>query len=60
MQRRMLRAGMVFRPDGSLTQVELKGPPDVETWHSCYRLLKTAMISFKAASVARLEAYSDL
>jgi hypothetical protein len=60
LQRKMLLTGLSFRPDGTLVKVELKGPPDLETWHSCYRLLRTARISFQAVTVARLDAYNDL
>eukprot|EP00971_Amphidinium_carterae_P334343 6469558-Amphidinium_carterae.1 len=60
LQRRMATSGLQIGADGLLRRVELKAPPDVETWRAAYRVLKTALISFAAVSPARLDRYGDL
>eukprot|EP00971_Amphidinium_carterae_P279301 5544777-Amphidinium_carterae.1 len=60
LQRRMATTGLQLGADGTFKRVELKAPPDVETWRAAYKVLKTVLISLGAVSPARLERYSDL
>eukprot|EP00971_Amphidinium_carterae_P325337 6455557-Amphidinium_carterae.1 len=56
----MATTGLQLGADGRFRRVELKAPPDVETWRASYRVLKTVLISLEAVSPARLERYGDL
>eukprot|EP00971_Amphidinium_carterae_P327927 6459528-Amphidinium_carterae.2 len=60
LQRKMATTGLQLGADGTFKRVELKAPPDIETWRAAYKVLKTTLISFGAVSPARLERYSDL
>eukprot|EP00971_Amphidinium_carterae_P127143 2519150-Amphidinium_carterae.1 len=42
LQRRMATTGLQLGADGRFRRVELKAPPDVQTWRANYRVLKTA------------------
>eukprot|EP00971_Amphidinium_carterae_P258277 5126700-Amphidinium_carterae.1 len=45
LQRKMATTGLQLGADGTFRRVELKAPPDVETWRAAYKVLKTSLIS---------------
>ena len=52
--------GLQLRAGGVLKNIELSGPPDVDTWSESYKLLCTALIGFGAVSLGPLMDYSRL
>ena len=58
-QRKVKLTGMVMGPDGKLQNIELKGPPNYETWEECFSLWQTGMVMLQAISFATTERYKE-
>jgi hypothetical protein len=53
----MRLAGSVFHPDGSIHQVEIKGPPSFEAWQACYTGFRRAATLLDLADLGTLLSY---
>ena len=60
LMRKLKLHGNTFTSDGALLPIEVRGPPDFEHWLGSYLCLRTALISWKAVDLGRLDAYSRL
>ena len=54
-QKKISLTGMHFNSDGSMRKVELFGPPDLDTWCSCYDILTNALVMLDVASLGPLQ-----
>ncbi len=57
LRKRLRFTGLQLAADGSLRHAELLGPPTLEDWESCYRILSTCLIMFDAVTPACLDRY---
>ena len=58
--KKLRTTGLQLHAGGVLKNVELSGPPDVDTWTESYKLLCTALIGFRAVSLGPLMDYARL
>jgi len=56
-RRKLVLSGLIISTDGILKQVELKGPPLLQDWIRCYRVLRTALIMLGEVTPGALDAY---
>ena len=54
MTRKLKLQGTTFSSDGST------GPPDIDCWSKSYVCLGTALISWKAVDLGRLDTYANM
>ena len=57
--RKLKLQGLQMHAGGVLKELELVGPPNVEAWLECFRLLMTGLIGFKAVSLGTLMDYAE-
>ena len=57
-RRKLLLSGLIPIAAGVFARVELKGPPDYETWCLCFRLLRSALIHLDEAGLNALDKYA--
>ena len=58
--KKLRTTGLQLHAGSVLKNIELSGPPDVDTWSESYKLLCTALIGFGAVSLGPLMDYSRL
>ena len=58
--RKIKLSGATFKPDGSISNIELFGPADFDMWMACYRLLEVALIMLDAVDLGKLQQYRDM
>ena len=51
--------GVAFGPDGKITTVEMKGPPNFMVWLAAFKVFRTACIMYNVITPERLDAYSE-
>ena len=59
LRRKLALAGLVPTGPGTFRKVEIKGPPDLESWLLCFRVLRAALIMLKAVGVAALDRHVE-
>ena len=59
LRRKLVFFGLVPDGNGNFRKVEIRGPPDIETWTSAFHVFRAAMLMLKAASMAALDRYLD-
>ena len=57
-QRKLKLSGLVLGTDGVLQQVQLYGPPDVETWAAGFAVFRTGCIMLEEVSISTLALWS--
>ena len=60
MMRKLKLHGSTFSSDGSIIPIEVSGPPDIDCWCRSYACLRTALISWKAVELGRLDMYANM
>ena len=60
MMRKLKLHGVTFSSDGSLIPMEVNGPPGYDQWLGSYLCLRTALISWQAIDLGKLDAYSSM
>ena len=60
MMRKLKLQGTTFSSDGSIIPIEVSGPPDIDCWSGSYACLRTALISWKAVELGRLDMYANM
>ena len=60
MMRKLKLQGTTFSSDGSTIPIEVTGPPDIDCWSKSYACLRTALISWKAVELGRLDMYANM
>ena len=60
MMRKLKLQGTTFSSDGSIIPIEVSGPPDIDCWSRSYACLRTALISWKAVELGRLDMYANM
>ena len=60
MMRKLKLQGTTFSSDGSIIPIEVTGPPDIDCWSRSYACLRTALISWKAVELGRLDMYANM
>ena len=60
MMRKLKLQGTTFSSDGSIIPIEVTGPPDIDCWSKSYACLRTALISWKAVELGRLDMYANM
>ena len=58
--RKLKLQGTTFSSDGSIIPIEVSGPPDIDCWSRSYACLRTALISWKAVELGRLDMYATM
>ena len=51
--------GLVLNKAGALAPAELFGPPDIDSWRSCYDVWANAMVMLDAIDLGSLQAYKS-
>ena len=59
-QRKLKLSGLVLGTDGVLQQVQLYGPPDVETWAAGFAVFRTGCIMLEEVSISTLALWSTM
>ena len=49
--------GVTFNEDGELLPIQILGPPNMETWQSCWGVYKVAMLMLEAVDLGVLDSY---
>ena len=52
--------GAMFHNDGSIHNVEIKGPPTFESWQQCFAVFRTACIFLDLADLGTIIMYEKL
>jgi len=52
--------GVTFNSSGALIPLELSGPPSHDQWHRAFLCLRTALVSWGAVELGRLDKYSGM
>ena len=60
MLRKLKLQGTTFSSDGSIIPIDVTGPPDIDCWSKSYACLRTALISWKAVELGRLDMYANM
>ena len=58
LRRRLVFSGFVPAEDGTLRKVEIRGPPDIETWTRHYRVYRANMIMLDAMGLNPFDVYN--
>ena len=60
MVRKLKLHGHTFSSEGTFVPVEVAGPPSFDFWARSYQCLRTALISWKAVDLGRLDLYAGM
>ena len=60
MMRKLKLQGTTFSSDGSITPIEVTGHPNIDCWSKSYACLRTALISWKAVELGRLDINANM
>jgi len=52
--------GVSFSSDGTLVPIELAGPPGHDQWQKAYLCLRTALVSWNAVDLGRIDQYAAM
>ena len=55
--RKLVMCGLIPCADGTFRKLELRGPPDFQTWLACFRVLRAALIMLGYVGVHALDQY---
>ena len=58
--RRLKLAGLKIGRDGEMRTIEIEGPPTIDDWVHCFKVLRTILIMLDQVDVAALDAYQAL
>ena len=59
-RRKLKLHGVTFSSDGTLIPTEVAGPPSFDQWSAAYTCLRTALVSWKAVELGRVDQYARL
>jgi hypothetical protein len=57
--KRIRFSGLVLNKAGALTQAEIFGPPDLDSWRSCHDVWANSMVMLDAIDLGALQAYKS-
>ena len=60
MMRKLKLQGTTFSSDGSIIPIEVTGPPDINCWNKSYDCPRTALISWKAVELGRVDMHANM
>ena len=60
MMRKLKLQGSTFGADGTIQPIEVSGPPSFDFWSKSYACLRTALISWRAVELGRLDMYAGM